>query len=410
MKKTTLFFLFLFSLTNAFAQKIDNNLLGKFTSPDNKQLYSNFEFDNNGKVTIADFSRGDFFIKNDTLIVFPDKDVFKFIIEKDKIRGVSNWVKDGVWLKNKDISADNRKNDELAKNNASLLNEYYEKTRLKNNQMDMLFDEKLLNEYQQNIENLCNKNLVRACKEWFGMETMNQSGGMEALLSGKKTDVKDGQKLLDIANKVLTIDPAEGHHLLGLYYVMTKQTQKGDAELDKAVEMGSKDAGLAKLNLDIAKEENAIYSNTSSEGSVNPDASITVSDLRYWNEISFDQFSEDIKKNKGYRYYDKEVSGQFEVRDFENNEFEKLSKFVYKNASENRIEFYTKDLSKINLIREELNGLMYNKSIKNSESGEMYEDYKKEENIGGTNYFYFVGIIYPSAKKPNEPFIVILYK
>lgn len=413
MKNTILFFLFVIFFSKFYSQKIDNNLFGKFVSTDDKQLYSNFVFDNNGKVTIAEFSGGDFFIKNDTLIVFPDKDLFKFIIEKDKIKGVSNWVKDGIWVRSNDAIENNRKDDGLAKKNAALLNEYYEKTRVKNNQMAMLFDEKLLNEYQQTVESLCNRNLVRACKEWFGTETLKQSGGMDTVLSGQKTEIKESQKLIEIANKVIKIDPAEGHHLLGLYYMMNKQTEMGEAELNKAAELGSKDAAMTKLNFTMAKEE---YDSSNQENQLNSSIvssetePIYSSTLRYWNEIGFDKFYEDIKNKFGYKYYDKTVSDEFEVRDYLNEHFEKLSKFMYKDESKNLIEFQTKDQNKINLIIEELNGLKFDKTTEKSKNGERYENYKKEEKIGSSSYFYFVSILYPSPEMPNEPVTVILYK
>jgi hypothetical protein len=139
-------------------------------------LYTSFEFDNNGKVTIDNLSNSDFFIIGDTIVVFPDKDLFKFVIKKEGIYCASEWVKDGVWTKTTEPVMDNRKNEQLANLNAQLLNEYYQKTRVNINQLDLLFDKNLMNTYKANIEDLCNRNLVRACKEYFGILTLEQMG------------------------------------------------------------------------------------------------------------------------------------------------------------------------------------------------------------------------------------------
>ena len=37
-----------------------------------------FAFDGNGKVDIAGYGKGDYFVKGDSVVVFPDKDIFIF--------------------------------------------------------------------------------------------------------------------------------------------------------------------------------------------------------------------------------------------------------------------------------------------------------------------------------------------
>ncbi len=210
------------------AQEIDNKLLGKFTTKDKKSLYSSFSFDNNGKSEIDEFGKGDYFIKGDTLIIFPDKDIFKFILKNNKLIGVSNWVDKEVWTKNNEAIKNNRKNDEMAKNNANLLNEYYVKTRLKSDPILMLFDEKLKEDYINNLNNLCDKNLVRACKELFGMVTLENAGGVGAVIDNKtKSKIKPNEKLQRIIDKVITLDTTEGEYLNELYQTMISNTDKG---------------------------------------------------------------------------------------------------------------------------------------------------------------------------------------
>ena len=60
------------------AQEADNNLQGYFMTQSKESLYSYFAFDGNGKVDIAGYGKGDYFVKGDSVVVFPDKDIFIF--------------------------------------------------------------------------------------------------------------------------------------------------------------------------------------------------------------------------------------------------------------------------------------------------------------------------------------------
>jgi hypothetical protein len=244
-----------FIQSNLFSQKIDNDLLGEFITNENSQLYESFSFDNNGKVTIAPMGEGDYFIAGDTLIVFPNKDVFKFLIKENTLVGVSDWVDKGVWTKTNKTTINNRTVNELAQKDAQLLSEYYQKTRVNINPMDMLFDEKLKEQYVKNLESLCDRNLVRGCKELFGMETLNQMGGFSAILTKEENNsITPNNKLLSIANKVVAIDPSEGNNLLSMYYFMIKDNKKGQDYLEKAIALGNKEAVLNSLNIELEKK------------------------------------------------------------------------------------------------------------------------------------------------------------
>lgn len=255
MKHSLLLLAVLANIQLFFAQNIRNNLSGVFEDTTQESLYPKFEFDNNGKVNIADFTKGDYFIKGDSLIVFPDKDIFKFIIKPDRIIGVSEWVQDGVWTRKDTIANNNRTNDALAQNQAELLHDFYQKTRMGINQMDMLFDESLQKKYTETLEGFCNKNLVRACKEFFGMVTLEEMGGTKNMFAEDKPTIKESKKLIEIAEKIKTIDPAEGHYMLSLYYNMTNQPEKATTEINKAIELGNQEAVLKKMEIEINKTD-----------------------------------------------------------------------------------------------------------------------------------------------------------
>jgi TPR repeat protein len=173
--------------------------------------------------------------------------------------GVSNWVEKGVWTKTNNPVTNNRNDKDLAEKNYQLLAEYYQKTRVDINPMDMLFDEKLKNQYVKNLESLCDRNLVRGCKEFFGMETLNQMGGFSAILGKEQNrEIKQSDKLLSIANKVVAIDPSEGNNLLSMYYFMIKDDTKGQEYLDKAIALGNKEAAINSMNVELGKRAETI--------------------------------------------------------------------------------------------------------------------------------------------------------
>jgi len=64
------------------AQNADNSLQGYYKASSDDTLYSSFNFDGNGKVSIGDMDYGDYFTRNDSLIIYPDKSIFIFKIKK----------------------------------------------------------------------------------------------------------------------------------------------------------------------------------------------------------------------------------------------------------------------------------------------------------------------------------------
>ena len=256
MKKTAII-IALFVITVGQSQTINNNLQGYFKDTKGESFYSYLSFDNNGKVGIIGLEGGDYFIKGDSLIVFPDKSIFKFKIENDKLIGVSNWVQDGVWQLQKDsIATNNRKDDALAEKRAVLLNEYYEKTRMKDNQMAMLFDKQLMLDYKKTIESLCDRELPRACMEWFGLQLVEEMGGFEAAMNPKKAKpMTESPAIIALANKIIDLGEVEGYTALANYYTILKQNDKANETLEKAISAGSRKAALQLLLNDAENED-----------------------------------------------------------------------------------------------------------------------------------------------------------
>ncbi len=86
------------------AQYIRADFCGAYECP--SSLYERFEFYGNGKVKISaslnDVLR-DFFQYNDTLVIYPDKSMFRFIVQADgSLKGTGMWVNDSIWHRVKD--------------------------------------------------------------------------------------------------------------------------------------------------------------------------------------------------------------------------------------------------------------------------------------------------------------------
>lgn len=238
------------------AQEVDNKLQGYFMTQSEESLYSYFAFDGNGKVDISDYGKGDYFVKGDSVVVFPDKSIFIFELSENQLKGKSDWVKNTNWKLNKDsLAENNRKDGPLAQKNAELLYEYYTKTRSKKeNDLERLFNEDLMNQYSLTITDLCNRGLAKACLEEFGLKLVGVSGGIGAVLTQENIQLKYDPELIKLAQKIIEMGEPEGHTALGSYYYSLGDKNKASNEWQKAIEKGSTKAALIQFAAEIEEE------------------------------------------------------------------------------------------------------------------------------------------------------------
>ena len=243
MKKHILILLFFVS-NLLLSQKVDNSLHGYYQEKKDNTFYKQFEFDGNGKVLIAGLDYGDFFTRNDSVIVYPDKSLFVFKIQKNnQLKGISDWVDKGVRIPVKDsVVVNNRKNPEKALLEANLLAEYYDRTKAKSSLED-LFSGKTDPVYHE----MCNKGLSRACMNLFGMKMLEYTPGLlndpENIASKKQ---KPHAELIALSKKIIALGNPEGHTVMGSYYHILGLKDKANAEWEKAIKLGSKKASMAK--------------------------------------------------------------------------------------------------------------------------------------------------------------------
>ncbi|WP_140344668.1 hypothetical protein [Flavobacterium sp. FPG59] len=240
----------------AHAQLPNNELHGHYIAQTDSTMYSFFEFDGNGKASIMGMGNGDYFVKGDTLYVFPDKSIFKFKIKGDTLTGVSNWVTNGVWVKNDSIVEKQRKDKIIAQKNASLLHDYYILTK-NGNPLEALLDS-VKGDYTKNITSLCDQGLSRACMDYFGLQLSQDTSIMGAILKGDKINpnaITLNPELIKLGEKIIALGEYEGHTLLGYYYFITGNNSKAKDEWEKGSEKGSMKATLSLMQLIDDQEE-----------------------------------------------------------------------------------------------------------------------------------------------------------
>ena len=168
--------------------------------------------------------------------------------------GISDWVKNTKWdLKKDSIAENNRKDDALAKKNAQLLYEYYQKTRKKSNDLSRLFDENAMKNYTKTIDDLCTRGLSKACMEKFGIMLMEDTGGMNAVLTSKTKKPKLNPEIIKLGQKIISMGEIEGHTILGSYYYSLGNKKKAENEWQKGIDKGSTGAGIAQFEAEMSE-------------------------------------------------------------------------------------------------------------------------------------------------------------
>ncbi|GAB0157088.1 hypothetical protein CHRYSEOSP005_23570 [Chryseobacterium sp. Alg-005] len=249
--KKILFLFFFLSVKLVMSQEADNSFYGYFEEKGDNTFYKSFSFDGNGKVLIADMDYGDYFTRNDSLIVYPDKSIFIFKIKKDKLTGASEWVKKGTWIINKDSTQiDKREISPKSKGKAELLAEYYDKTK-NTNDLDALFSE----EFPRINEELCNKGLAKACLNLFGIKMLEYTPGLLSdpdKIASKK--IKPHPELIALSKKIVSLGEPEGYTVLGSYYYTLGMRKEAFQIWDKGEQNGSTKSGLTKATIEFEEE------------------------------------------------------------------------------------------------------------------------------------------------------------
>lgn len=394
--------------SNVNAQQAQNLLLGNFTTNCSSSYYRSLTFDNNGKLNI-DASIAEYFIIGDTLIAFPDKDLFKFIIKGDSLYGVSDWVKDIVWNKTQEIVENKRTDHQKAAENAELLYEYYLKTRLNVDQLEQIFDRNKFEQYQSVLESLCNRNLIRACKEYFAtlaLERMNEIKNASSDSTVK--ELTPNPKMLKIIEKVKSMDVDEGNFLEANYLIMTGQTEAGEKTLIDLVNSGNIQAASYFYSLKDDREidiEGVGFEYESQK-------IFDLATLRLLYGMSLDEAVSILKSDYAYRKIGQreDLNGTI-INEFQNDWLESISKFEGRGSNSNLsyIEYCTVNIDQFNAILEELKKENYSIISQGSNYSGKFTDYKKTVIFDGKSQDYYVTIYTPEDEDSEEPICIVMF-
>ena len=255
MQKNILVIVVIFVSNLAQCQKIDNNLQGYYHAKSDSSIYSFFEFDGNGKVNIVGMGSGDYFIKGDSLIVYPDKSIFKFRIKNNELVGASSWVENETWIKKDTVVPNNRKNDVLSKKKANLLYEYYILSS-DGSTLDFMLDDATAKAKKEKINTLCNDGLSKACMDYFGM-LLIEDQGMENLLNPEKSATSKplNIEIIALGNKIISQGEPEGYTLLGTYYYISGKKEKAIEQWNLGADKGSQKAAMALFQIEMEQME-----------------------------------------------------------------------------------------------------------------------------------------------------------
>lgn len=235
------------------SQIIDNKIQGYYQAESDSNMYSFFDFDGNGKVNIAGLGTGDYFTKGDSLIVYPDKSIFKFIVKGKTLTGVSKWVGNKAWVRKDTITTNNRKDAALSQNTAALLFEYYKLTGSAKT-LDFMLDEKINDSHTEKISLLCNKGLGKACLDYFGILLIQDQGLGSLLKPEKSTKAKSPNKeIIALGNKIIAQGELEGYTVLGSYYYILGDQKKAEELLNTGADKGSQKSAMALFQLEIGQ-------------------------------------------------------------------------------------------------------------------------------------------------------------
>jgi len=235
------------------SQVIDNKIEGHYQAESDSNMYSFFEFDGDGKVNIAGLGTGDYFTKGDSLIIYPDKSIFKFKIKGKTLLGVSKWVGNKTWVRKDTVTTNNRKDAAVSQNKAALLYEYYKLTGT-SKALDFMLAEKTHDSHTEKISMLCNKGLGKACLDYFGI-LLIQDQGLGSLLNPEKNKkAKPANKqLIALGNKIIAQGELEGYTVLGSYYYILGDQKKAEELWNTGADKGSQKSAMALFQLEVGQ-------------------------------------------------------------------------------------------------------------------------------------------------------------
>lgn len=245
----------LFCQFTSFSQETTNQLKGYYINNQVDDLYTELHFLGNGHALINNSYLSEYIQVNNQLYIFPDKGIFIFQIEDNKLKGINSWVENTEFVLKQTAEIENNVYVPNYTINPELLYQFYTLNyEIGTDQIKMSFltdSEK----YTEDIENLCNQGLNTACVVLFGTKFIEAQGGLNSLLSNNNPDFKANSELEHIAQQLIDSGDPRGYGLLGTYYLAIKDEVKGYEALTKGMELGDLKSSNLLMELELNQLE-----------------------------------------------------------------------------------------------------------------------------------------------------------
>lgn len=245
----------------AYTQEYSVSLSGTFQLDTTlgKGLYDAFVFDGAGKVGIHAFgeSKGDFLQVGDTVIVYPDKSIFVFLMKDEQtLVGINTWVEDQIFRKMENDTTITP----MQTRGPDYASQFYEFYTLTGR------DAPNLSTYMSiNMDSLLNTAMKRLCDEGFpkacitmANALMLNSPAMASLFRSPDEEIQKmapDKEIFEYYMKAIELNELDAIAQLGAYFLMLGHKEQAMKVLEKGCELGHRECCLSLLGLEISNEE-----------------------------------------------------------------------------------------------------------------------------------------------------------
>lgn len=222
-------------------------------------LYDAFVFDGAGKVGIHAFgeSKGDFLQVGDTVIVYPDKSIFVFLIKDEQtLVGINTWVENQVFRK--------MENDTIitpmqtrGPDYADQFYEFYTLTGRDALNLSTYMSINMDSSLKESMNRLCDEGFPKACITMANALMLN-SPAMASLFRSLDEEVQKmapDKEIFEYYVKAIELNDLDAIAQLGAYFLMLGHKEEAMKVLEKGCELGHRECCISLFGLQIDSEE-----------------------------------------------------------------------------------------------------------------------------------------------------------
>lgn len=222
-------------------------------------MYDAFVFDGAGKVNIRSLIdyKGDFLQIGDTIVVYPDKSIFTFLIKDDRtLVGINTWVKDQVFrrMENDTLIIPAQPRDQSY---ADQFYEYYVLTGRDAPSLSTYMRINMDSAIQIPMKKLCDEGFPKACLT-MANALMMTSPELAAYLrgtSGENKKMAPNKEIYEYFVKAAELNELDAIAQMGAYVLMLGHKDAAKMIFEKGCELGHAGCCLSLAALEIESDE-----------------------------------------------------------------------------------------------------------------------------------------------------------